>query len=107
MSQKLQEFYFADNYPIKSASQMTLAEMSKWFALCNALKFINHTSQLTGVDVLERDIDYRAVLHYIESVGGDIETCLKKNRGIPYKYSLDISLDDSLDLTEVSYDYIA
>lgn len=107
MSQNPLEFYSVDNYPIKSAKKMTLEEMSRWFALCNALKFINHSSQLTGVEVAEKDIDYREVLHYIESVGGDIETCLEKNRGIPFKYSLDISLEDSLDLTEVSYEYIA
>jgi len=29
-----------------------------------------------------------------------------KNRGIPYKYSLDINMEDSLDLTEVCYEYL-
>lgn len=98
--------YSVDNYPIKWVSEMTVPEVSRWFALCNALKFINHSSQLTGIEVKEKDIDYREILHYIESVGGDIETCLMKNRGIPYKYSLDINMEDSLDLTEVCYEYL-
>jgi hypothetical protein len=106
MNPKIQEFVSQDNYPIKKAEDMNVEEVSKWMALCNALKFINHTSQLTGVVVEEKDIDYREVLHYIDSVGGDIETCLKKLKGIPFKYSLSLELEDSIDFAEINYEYI-
>jgi hypothetical protein len=107
MNQDQIAFSSTDDYPIRSAREMSYEEVGKWVALCNALKFINHTSELTGKEVEEKDIDYRKMLEYITSVGGDIETCLKETKGIPFKYSLNIDYEESLDLAEVNYEYLA
>lgn len=78
----------------------------KWVALCNALKFINNTSQLTGKHVDEKDIDYREMVNYISTVSGDIATCLKEKNGVPFKYSLDINTKESLEIEDLSYEFL-
>lgn len=95
-----------DKHPVKSASNMSLQEVSNWMALCNALKFINNTCELTGKEVDEKDLDYREMLNYIGSVSGDISTCLKEKNGIPFKYSLNIDLEESSQINEVNYDFL-
>ena len=72
----------------------------------NALKFINHTSTLTGKRIDEKDIDYREMINYIESVSGDIETCFREKGGVPFKYSLNMYLEDSKEITDLSYDFL-
>lgn len=107
MNQKIIESVYNDNYPIKNAKDMSLEEMSRWYALLNALKFINHTSELTGIQVKEKDIDYREISTYIDSVGGDIETHIREIRGIPFKYSLTTEDEESLNLNDLKYEYLA
>lgn len=88
------------------SKDMSLEELSNWMALCNALKFINNTSELTGKYVDEKDLNYREMLNYITSAGGDIKTCLLETKGIPLKYSLDVNLEESFDIDEVNYDFL-
>lgn len=85
---------------------MSEEEFCKWIALCNALKFINNTSDLTGKTIDEKDIDYREMNNYISTVSGDIGTCLKERGGVPFKYSLDISSKESLDIEELNYEFL-
>lgn len=85
------------------SNNMTVDEFCNWFALANALKFINNTSALTGKSIKEKDIDTRQMIEYVNSVSGDIKTCLETSGGIPHKYSL-VSSEDSLNTNELSYD---
>jgi len=85
---------------------MSTKHMCKWFALCNALKFINNTSSLTGKDVEEKDLDYRGIINYIDDVGGDIETCLTSQKGIPFKYSLFLAEDEEVNISDISYEFL-
>lgn len=91
---------------MQSANKMPMRECCNWIALCNALKFINHTSTLTGKRIDEKDIDYREMINYIESVSGDIETCFREKGGVPFKYSLNMYLEDSKEITDLSYDFL-
>ena len=86
--------------------QMYEQEFCNWLALCNALKFINNTSILTGKFVDEKDIDYREMINYISAVSGDIATCLKEKGGVPFKYSLDTSLKESLETEDLTYEFL-
>ena len=86
--------------------EMSQQEFCNWLALCNALKFINNTSNLTGINVDEKDIDYREMINYINAVSGDISTLLKEKNGVPFKYSLDTSLKESLDTEDLTYEFL-
>jgi hypothetical protein len=85
---------------------MDKEELSNWWALCNALKFINHTSKMRNVIVDEKDLDYREILNYISSVSGDIATCMSIRNGVPYKYSLCTDNNESFDLDDLDYDFL-
>lgn len=85
---------------------MPIKERCNWIALCNALKFINHTSSTTGKKVDEKDIDYREMINYIESVSGDIETCLREKGGVPFKYSLVTNSEDSKEIEDLTYSFL-
>jgi hypothetical protein len=91
----------SDNY-----DEMSEQEFCNWLALCNALKFINNTSEISGKIVDEKDIDYREMINYINTVSGDISTCLKEKQGVPFKYSLDTSLKESLEIEDLSYEFL-
>lgn len=97
----------SDKYQIKPASEMSLEEESKWVALCNALKFINTTSQLTGMVVEEKDISHGDLLTYINNVSGDIKTCVEQMGGIPFKYSLRGGTEESKNTEELTYEFLA
>lgn len=86
--------------------EMSEQEFCNWLALCNALKFINNTSELTGKVVDEKDIDYREMINYISTVSGDIATCLREKSGVPFKYSLDTSLKESLEIEDLTYEFL-
>jgi hypothetical protein len=86
--------------------KMNEQEFCNWLALCNALKFINNTSVLTGKFVDEKDIHYREMINYINAVSGDIATCLREKGGVPFKYSLDISLKESLETEDLTYEFL-
>lgn len=98
---------YSDDRHTRSSKHMDRVEFSNWWALCNALKFINQTSQARNVTVMEKDIEYRGLLGYISSVSGDIQTCIKKVGGVPYKYSLLSDEDDSYNTNDLSYEFIA
>jgi hypothetical protein len=85
---------------------MNVQEVCNWMALCNALKFINHTCAITGKHVNEKDINYREMNNYISSVSGDMITCLREANGIPYKYSLSRRSEESLELSDISYEFL-
>ena len=87
--------------------EMSEQEFCNWLALCNALKFINNTSQLTGKFIDEKDIDYREMINYINTVSGDIATCLREKAGVPFKYSLDTSTKESLDIEDLNYEFLS
>jgi hypothetical protein len=91
---------------MKNAKEMSIIELSNWFALCNALKFINQTSALRKQRVLEKDIDYRKILEYIEDAGGDIKTCIKATGGVPYKYSLSSTTEESWEIEDLDYEFL-
>lgn len=97
----------SERYKITPASEMTLDEEAKWMALCNALKFINTTSQTTGIKIDEKDISHGELLTYINNVSGDIRTCLEHKGGIPYKYSLSSSSEEARISDELSYEFLA
>ena len=86
--------------------EMSEQEFCNWLALCNALKFINNTSELTGKVVDEKDIDYREMINYISTVSGDIATCLREKSGVPFKYSLDTSTKESLEIEDLNYEFL-
>jgi hypothetical protein len=92
---------------ISSEKEMTDEEFCNWIALCNALKFINNTSQLTGKCIKEKDIDYREMINYINTVSGDIHTCFKEKSGIPFKYNLDSYIKESLETEDLSYEFLS
>jgi hypothetical protein len=87
--------------------EMSEEEFCNWLALCNALKFINNTSELTGKFIDEKDIDYREMINYINTVSGDIATCLREKSGVPFKYSLDTSSTESLETEDLSYEFLS
>jgi ethanolamine utilization protein EutA (predicted chaperonin) len=95
-----------DNSDIISECDMSEQEFCNWLALCNALKFINSTSELTGKIIDEKDIDYREMINYISTVSGDISTCLKEKQGVPFKYSLDTRLKESLEIEDLNYEFL-
>lgn len=100
------ESQLLDNSNIISEYDMSDQEFCNWVALCNALKFINNTSELTGRHVDEKDIDYREMINYISTVSGDIATCLKEKHGVPFKYSLDTRLKESLEIEDLNYEFL-
>lgn len=83
------------------ASQMNTDELATWFAFCNALKFINLGEEEFKEEVRERDIPYSAILNYTQTVSGDIKQFLKHKDGIPLKYSLDTSMEESRKIEEI------
>jgi hypothetical protein len=91
---------------MKNAEDMSVVELSRWFALCNALKFINQTSVLRNKRVLEKDIEYRKILEYIEDVGGDIKTCINATGGAPFKYSLSSNSEESWEVEDLNYEFL-
>lgn len=107
MNKEKIESKLSDKYKILPASQMSLDEEAKWMALCNALKFINNTSQLTGVQIKEKDISHGDLLTYINNVSGDIKTCVETMGGIPFKYSLSSSTEESKNTEELSYEFLS
>ena len=86
---------------------MGTEEFSNWWAFCNALKFINYTSARTRKPIRERDIDCRTIINYVEDVGGDIATCLRETKGIPYKYALCSIGKEADDLQDLNYAHLA
>lgn len=96
----------SDKYKIRPAAEMSLDEEAKWVALCNALKFINNTSQLTGKNIEEKDISHGDLLTYINNVSGDIKTCIERTGGVPYKYSLRGSTEESNNTEELTYEFL-
>jgi hypothetical protein len=100
------ESKLSDKYKILPAAEMTLEEEAKWLALCNGLKFINNMSQLTGIEVDEKDISHGELLTYINNVSGDIRTCIKEKGGIPYKYSLTGSMEEAKNTEELTYEFL-
>jgi hypothetical protein len=91
---------------MKTASEMDTVELANWFALCNGLKFINQTSAIKKKRVLEKDIEYRKMLEYIEDAGGDIKTCIKATGGVPYKYSLSSTTEESWEIEDLDYEFL-
>ena len=91
---------------LDNSEEMSEQEFCNWLALCNALKFINNTSEISGKHIDEKDIDYREMINYISTVSGDISTCLKEKQGVPFKYSLDTSLKESLEIEDLSYEFL-
>jgi hypothetical protein len=96
-----------NNALYSNEEEMSKEEFCNWLALCNALKFINNTSQLTGKFIDEKDIDYREMINYINTVSGDIATCLREKAGVPFKYSLDTSTKESLDIEDLNYEFLS
>jgi hypothetical protein len=88
---------------LKSASEMSSAELSTWFAFCNGLKFINLGETSYKEEIQERDIPYSAILNYTQTVSGDIEQYLHSKGAIPMKYSLDSSVAEAHDIEEVTF----
>lgn len=86
---------------IKSAEQMDNNELATWYAFCNALKFINLGEKSFHEEVRERDIPYNAILNYTQTVSGDIVQYLNTKKGIPLKYSLDVSMEESRRIDEI------
>lgn len=91
----------------RPSRDMDTVELSNWWALCNALKFINHTSKARNVIIDEKDLDYREILNYISSVSGDIATCIDAAYGVPFKYSLFSDTEDSYNTDDLSYEFLA
>lgn len=89
-----------------NCKQMDLKTFCNWFALCNALKFINNGCELSGKQVDENDLDYRGIINYVNSVGGDIMTCVKHTKGIPFKYSLNYNRIDDVEIEDISYEFL-
>lgn len=85
---------------------MNMQEFCNWFALCNALKFINNASKLTGRRIDETEIIYKDVMNYIEEVSGDIETCINEADGVPFKYSLSSRSEDSREVADLKYEFL-
>lgn len=88
---------------LKSASEMDTRELSTWIAFCNGLKFINLGESSYDQEVQEKDIPYSAILNYTQTVSGDIRRCLDENGGIPMKYSLDSSSEESRNIQEIEF----
>jgi hypothetical protein len=89
-----------------NCKKMNLQTFCNWFALCNALKFINNGCELSGKYVDENDLDYRGIINYVNSVGGDIMTCVKQTKGIPFKYCLNNKTDD-FEIEDISYEFLS
>jgi len=106
MKTKNKESLSSVNYELMSEYDMSEQEFCNWLALCNALKFINNTSELTGKHVDEKDINYREMINYISAVSGDIATCLREKRGVPFKYNLDATLKESLEIEDLTYEFL-
>lgn len=88
------------------SKNMDLQTFCNWFALCNALKFINTGCELSGKHIDENDLNYRGMVNYIESVGGDIMTCVKTKKSIPLKYCLNCTKIDDIEINDISYEYL-
>ena len=87
----------------KPAKEMDDTELSLWFAFCNAIKFVNVGEELFKEEVTENDIPYKALYNYVQTVSGDMRSCLKANNGIPLKYSLCCGHEESKNITEIDY----
>ncbi len=104
MNKERIEFMLNNN--LKKAQDMPLQELSNWLALCNALKFINDKSRKCGVYVDEKDINYRELNNYIVSTSGDIATCLRETGGVPFKFSLSLENEESLDTNDLTFEFL-
>ena len=82
---------------------MSDTELSMWFAFCNAIKFVNVGEELYKENVTENDIPYKALYNYVQTVSGDMRSCLKVNKGIPMKYSLCCANEEARNITEIDY----
>ena len=80
---------------------MNDAELATWFAFCNALKFINIGEGSFQESIQETDIPYSAISNYTQAVSGDLQQYLKAKRGVPLKYSLDVSMVESHKIDDV------
>jgi len=89
---------------MKTAKEMDNIELTKWFALMNALKYVN-----LGEDIYDQKIDainaHEGICKYVESVSGDMLTYLREWGGVPYKYSLDSSDEESKQIDELDLAY--
>jgi hypothetical protein len=86
---------------LKKASEMNDVELATWFAFCNALKFINLGENSYKESIEETDIPYSAISNYTQSVSGDLQQYLKIKKGVPLKYSLDVSMKESHKIDDV------
>lgn len=91
--------------PMPLSSSMKESEFANWVAFCNALKFINLTSKKRNVEIEEKDLDYRAIMNYVDSVSGDIITSIKSRHAIPLKYSLNTYEEESRNTDELTYEF--
>lgn len=82
------------------SEQMDFTEMCNWFSLINGLKFINNHANDNDIPVSEDDLDQRALMNYISSVSGDLQS-FKNKGGIPFKYSLDPTHEESKNIEEI------
>jgi hypothetical protein len=88
---------------IRPACEMSVRELSRWFALMNMLKFINQGELICKTKKSEEEIHQRCMEKYIETVSGDLERSLKDHNGIPFKYSLNPNDEDSTIIEEIPY----
>lgn len=85
------------------SKDMSVEEQANWMSFFNAVKFIDSCAKDRNVELDENDLDTRSIINYINSVSGDIQHCLHDYGGIPYKYSLDSSHEESHHIDEVLY----
>jgi len=95
--------YQSDNYPIKDVENMSLTEVSRWFAFCNFVKFSSMMCKKKGIKFSDMNWNYLDVLRYIDDTSGDIKTMVRDHGGIPRKYSLSIDDDESTNTEEIHY----
>lgn len=91
------------NYKPTLSKDMTTAIMCRYYAFMNAVKFVACGAKRRGIDPDSVELDSRIMKKYIDTVEGDIVTCLKAKGGIPLKYSLDPSIEESQNVTELQY----
>ena len=102
---KTQNIELNSNNSLKKAAEMETEELTMWFAFCNALKFVNIGEDIFKETVAEHDIPYKAIYNYVQTVSGDIKSCLNSNGGIPMKYALESNSDEARNIEEIDYHF--
>ncbi len=70
-----------DNYPIKSASQMSNEELSRWWAFVQALGIIFTHAEKYDIDIDKMPLNTKKILdEYINPISGDILHELNKDK---------------------------